>query len=102
MHDALFAKQAQWANDAVDTELARLANDLDLDATEFSACLNSRQALERVLPDIYDAISIANETPTFIILYGGSGRVMSGSRSASDFATLLDNMIADASTLEGN
>ena len=95
MHDTLFAKQAQWANDAVDTELARLADDLELDATEFSACLNSRQALERVLPDIYDAIGIIDSTPTFVILANGQGTIVNGTQSLESFTRIVDGFLAN-------
>ncbi len=99
MHDLLFARQAEWTEGDADAAIEALAGELELDANAFSACFTSRKALERVLPDIYDASGIVTETPTFIAIYGGTGRVLRGSRSVSDFVELMDGMVADAMAL---
>jgi len=100
MHDLLFDRQADWAEGDADAAIEELAAELELDTTAFSACFASRKALERVLPDIYDASGIVTETPTFIAIYGGTGRVLRGSRSVSDFVELLDSMVVDAMALD--
>lgn len=100
MHDLLFARQAEWTEGDTDGAIEALAAELELDADAFAACFYSRKALERVLPDLYDAAGVVSETPTFIAIYGGTGRVMRGSRSVADFSELLDSMVADAATLE--
>jgi protein-disulfide isomerase len=59
MHHRLFERLEQWApgNDP-EPALGQLAADLDLDRSQFSACLQSRKALERVLRDLYEGQEI--------------------------------------------
>jgi protein-disulfide isomerase len=100
MHDLLFARQADWGVDAVDDALVALAGELDLDLEAFSACTASRQALERVLPDLYDAQGIVESTPTFIFLDGNAGAVYQGSRDATAFVGLVRRFIETLSKQE--
>ena len=96
MNHALFEKQEQWAVDDPDPQLLRLAEDLDIDLETFAACLNSRESLERVVQDIYDAQGLVQSTPTFIGVYGGKGAVFRGARSSEEFVTLLENLLEEA------
>jgi len=100
MHDLLFARQTDWGVDAVDDALVELAGELDLDLETFSACTASRQALERVLPDLYDAQGIVDSTPTFIFLDGNAGAVYQGSRDATTFVGLVRRFIETLSNQE--
>ncbi len=97
MHDLLFALQDQWADEKieadVDAALIPLAEELDLDVELFRTCLGSRQALERVLPDMYDAQGVVNSTPTFIFLDGESGTLSKGSKSVDDFSALVTQFL---------
>ncbi len=98
MHHRLFEQMEQWSTgDDPDTALVRLAADLELDRARFTACLTSRKALERVLSDLYDAQAIGvRNTPTFILFYGGTGRVLAGARSAEEFAATLQQQLESA------
>jgi predicted DsbA family dithiol-disulfide isomerase len=62
----------------------------------FSGCFNGRQALERVLRDMYDAQGVIQQTPTFIVLVGGRGHVLKGSRPADQFAAILRTRLEGA------
>lgn len=93
MHDLLFAEQAEWTDGDTDAAIEALAAELELDADAFSACFYSRKALERVLPDLYDASGLVDSTPTFVILSGGQGTIVNGTKSAESFAEILDRFL---------
>lgn len=93
MHTLLFAHQDEWSQADVDTQLAKLAAKLDLDLESFKACTASRKALERVLPDLYDAEGIVSNTPTFVFLDGHSGAIYQGARDADNFVGLVNRFI---------
>jgi protein-disulfide isomerase len=105
MHDLLFEAMERWS-DAADPDQAflKLAAELRLDTARFGACLAGRRALERVVRDMYDGQGIGiRNVPTFILLKGGRGTALTGSRSADEFAATLraqlnsvDNEKADA------
>jgi protein-disulfide isomerase len=100
MYHALFEAQEQWAVDDADPKLVRLAEGLRLDTDRFGACLKSREALERVLADLYDAQGVVSETPSFVILFGGQGRITRGARPVEQFVTTLEAMIESAKAQE--
>jgi protein-disulfide isomerase len=105
MHHKLFEQMEQWSTgDDPDTALVKVAADLELDRARFTACLTGRNALERVLRDLYDAQAIGvRSTPTFILFYGGTGHVLAGARSAEEFAATLQQQLerAKAGSSEG-
>jgi protein-disulfide isomerase len=96
MHDLLFEDVDQWAVDDAEPGLIELAGELDLDITDFAACLASREPVERVVADIYDSMGAVSSTPSFIVLSDGQGSVLRGSRPADDFVTLLQGVLEDA------
>ena len=89
MHHLLFERMTQWAQDAPDAALVELGEELKLDRMQFTACLTSRKALERVLRDLYDGQGVVRSTPSFILIANGTGSVMRGARSADQFAAIL-------------
>lgn len=93
MHDQLFVAQDRWTTETVDEEMLNLADGLGLELVPFKSCFMGRASLERVLPDLYDAQGLVSATPTFVILQGQTGTVMSGSRNAEEFATLLESFL---------
>jgi protein-disulfide isomerase len=96
MHDLLFEQQDQWAVATPEPVLIELADTLGLDAEQFSACLSSREALERVVADLYDGQGVVSSTPTFVVLSGGRGTLLEGSRLADQFAELLQSVLDSA------
>lgn len=101
MHDLLFARQEDWSVTDVDDALAELAAELDLDVEQFTSCTASRQALERVLPDLFDAQGVVTSTPTFIVLDGTRGVVYQGVRSATEFIELITQFLESLESAEG-
>jgi protein-disulfide isomerase len=93
MHDLLFETVDQWGVDEPEPVLESLANELGLDSTEFAACLGSREPVERVVSDIYDSFGAVSSTPSFIVLSGGQGSVLRGSRPADQFVELLQGVL---------
>jgi protein-disulfide isomerase len=93
MYHGLFEAQDQWAVDEPDPALEALAEGLDLDMDRFSDCLKGRASLERVLSDLYDGQGVVSETPSFVILYGGQGRITRGARTADEFVKTLEAML---------
>jgi protein-disulfide isomerase len=98
MHHVLFERVEQWsAGDDPDSALVRLAADVGLDRAQFTACLTSRQALERVLRDLYDGHGIGvRNLPAFILFHGGTGHLLTGARSPEQFAATLQQRLESA------
>jgi protein-disulfide isomerase len=98
MHHRLFQRMEQWAtSDDPEPALGQLVADLELDRAQFSACLQSRKALERVLHDLYDGQEIGvRNVPTFILYSGGTGHMLVGARSSGQFLALLQRQIESA------
>jgi predicted DsbA family dithiol-disulfide isomerase len=100
MYHALFEAQERWAIQYPDPVLVALAQELGLETGSFEACLGSREALERVLEDLYDAQGVAQSTPTFVAIYGGRGAVLTGARSSDEFVPILENLLESANAQE--
>jgi protein-disulfide isomerase len=101
MHHLLFESMDQWSTgDDPDSMLLSLAESLDLSMDAFAACFNSRQAMERVLSDLYDAQGVVQTTPAFIMVYGGSGGILKGSRPVDQFVPILQNALDEAKASE--
>jgi protein-disulfide isomerase len=98
MHHRLFERMEQWTtSDDPEPALGQLTADLDLNRPQFSACLQSRNALERVLHDLYGGQEIGvRNVPTFILYSGGTGRMLVGARSAGQFLALLQRQTESA------
>lgn len=102
MHHRLFEKMEQWSNaEDQDTALVRLAVDLELDQAQFTACVKSRKALERVLRDLYDGQGIGvRNVPAFLLIHGGTGTMLVGARSAEQFTAALQQRLETAKSAE--
>jgi len=86
MHYAIFEQQDDWAElESPDSKLVAIAVELGLDGAAFSTCLGSRQALERLLPGIYESMTVTRSTPTFVVLDGETGRPIRGRLDAEEF-----------------
>jgi len=96
MHDLLFQEVDRWAVEPPEPPLEALAAQLGLDGAAFAACLNGRKAMERVLSDVYDAQQVGNSTPLFVVLYGGTGRIVRGSLPVDQFEKVLQDELQKA------
>jgi protein-disulfide isomerase len=99
MHHALFERMENWseAKDP-DAPLAKIGASIGVEPKRFATCLASRRGLEHVLRDLYDGQAIGvTSLPTFILLHDGAGHIMTGARSADQFAATLQQQLNDAS-----
>jgi protein-disulfide isomerase len=100
MHEAIFAAQNEWAVEDADQVLASLAADIVGNAEQFNSCFQSRQPLESVMDDMWDAQGVVNETPSFIMIYDGAGRVFRGSMPPDQFIKTLEGMLEEIKSEE--
>lgn len=101
MHHSLFEQQESWAAlESPDSVLMTIAANIGLDLAQFGPCLNSRQALERVLPDIYDAAGVTRNTPTFVVLDGETGRSIRGALEPEEFISRVQRVYKEVDERE--
>jgi protein-disulfide isomerase len=95
MHHSLFERMDQWStSDDVDVALAGIAADLGLETSRFTSCLTGRQALERVMRDLYDGQGVGvRNVPAFVLFQGETPFVLVGARPTEQFASLLRRQI---------
>ena len=92
MHGLLHADSEPWANDDAENALLALADSLDLDMQTFRRCFESREGLERVVRDLYDAQGVITRAPTFVIIHEGRGSA-TGPLSGESFVKLLTSRL---------
>jgi protein-disulfide isomerase len=92
-HDALFENQARLG----DRLFTRLAQDLELDMSEFEDCLSDPAIAERIDKDVADARSYGvTGTPTFFI----NGRLLAGAQQIDAFVSVIEEEL-EAASAEG-
>jgi protein-disulfide isomerase len=85
-HDLLFDRQVEESG----WNFRALANELQLDAATFAACLESGRHREEVMKDLRDALKLGiSSTPTFFV----NGRPLVGARPVADFRALIDSFL---------
>ena len=97
MHDLLFTHQ----NNLVEENLLRLAQELELDMSQFGSCLEERRFESAIQDDLQDASRLSvTATPTFVIGRTPSeGQQMTvlqslrGAQSFSQFKQVLDTLL---------
>lgn len=86
-HDALFSGQYTLGRDAYE----RIASDLGLDTTAFTACLDDHRYLAAVNANASDAASLGlTGTPSFFI----NGRELVGALPVEQFKAIIDEELA--------
>lgn len=96
MHDLLFSNVSAWGVSDPAPALTSLAEQLSLDMDLFAACLADPASLERVDSDLADGAPFVQGTPTFIVLYGGQGRIIPGALPVDQFVPALRQMVDEA------
>lgn len=97
MHDQLYQTMDSWAVTDAEPALIQVAEAVGLDAQAFTACLDGRPALERVMSDLFDSFDVGRDTPAFVIIYNGAGEVLRGAQPFDEFAKSLDQALTAAS-----
>lgn len=101
MHDVLFEQTELWGASDPAPGLTTLAEEIGLDMDQFSACLADPAIMERVDSDLADGAPFVQGTPTFIVLYGGQGRIIPGALPLEQFAPALRQMVDEATGAGG-
>ena len=101
MHEALFEQTEAWGVSDPVPGLTQLAEEIGLDMDQFSTCLADPTMLERVDSDQADGAPFVQGTPTFIVLYGGQGRIIPGALPLEQFAPALQQMMDEATGAGG-
>ena len=92
-HDLLFANQGKLGVDA----LKQYAQQLSLNADDFSTCLTSRKHKAAVDRDIEDGRKVAvSGTPTFFV----NGRAVVGAQPIESFRAVIDEELAKVQRVE--
>ena len=90
MHDVVFANQAVWGGNGETAAIAsfvELANEIGLDGTELSACINLGEQRDRVLANQQESLALGvSSTPIFYI----NGYPMRGAQPYEVFETVVE------------
>ena len=90
VHDKLFEAQAEWSNLSatdVKAKFTSYATDLGLDASAFTACLDTEKTRQKVQADLADGSAAGvSGTPSFFI----NGTMIVGAQPFSAFQTAID------------
>ena len=92
MHDLLFEGQETWSGnpDAIGT-FKEMAGELDLDQSQFDACLDDGEYADRVASDTEEALAVGlSSTPAFLI----NGVKLSGAQPFVAFQEQIDYFLA--------
>lgn len=96
MHHAAFENVERWSVEDPNPVFFELAGDLGLDVAAFETCIADPAMADRVQSDMIDGMQFVQGTPTFIVLYGGSGRIIPGALPVEDFTNALNEFISEA------
>ncbi len=96
MHHAAFENVERWSVEDPNPIFVELAGDLGLDVAAFETCIADPAMADRVQSDMIDGMQFVQGTPTFIVLYGGSGRIIPGALPVEDFTNALNEFISEA------
>jgi predicted DsbA family dithiol-disulfide isomerase len=79
--------------------LGRLAAEARAGSGSVHCLLDEPQALERILRDPYDGQALGVKTlPLFILIHGGTGHILTGTRSPEQFAATLQQQLENANS----
>lgn len=101
MHAALFANQDRWSVEDPNPIFEELAQELELDAAAFTACLEDGAVAERVTSDMAEGAPFVQGTPTFIVLYNGQGQIIPGALPLDTFRQVMQEAVDAAGGAAG-
>jgi protein-disulfide isomerase len=96
-HHRLFVDMAVWSRPDNSTYFMELAAEYELDTDAFATCMSGDASVQAVQGDMQDGSPFVRGTPTFVVLYGGQGRLIPGALPANQFVAALAEMLAEAS-----
>ncbi len=96
-HHRLFVDMELWARPDNSSYFMELAAEYELDTDAFATCVSADGSAQAVQSDMQDGAPFVRGTPTFVVLYGGEGRLIPGALPADQFVAALAEMLAEAS-----
>ncbi|MEZ4730919.1 MAG: thioredoxin domain-containing protein [Caldilineaceae bacterium] len=93
MHELLFQNVQSWSITDPTPVFVDLAQQLELDLDQFTPCLESESAAQRVQEDLEAGTPFVRGTPTFIVLYNGQGSIIPGALPADRFTSILQEVL---------
>lgn len=93
MHEILFTNLQSWSIADPAPIFIDLAQQLGLDADQFTSCLGGESAAQRVQEDLEAGTPFVRGTPTFIVLSNGQGSIIPGALPAERFTTILQEVL---------
>lgn len=92
MHDLLFQRQMLWSGQGPTDQFVGFAEDLDLNASDFEACLTSGKYEDAVNADLNQGVQLGvTGTPAFFI----NGYAVSGAQPYQLFQQAIDGLLAE-------
>jgi protein-disulfide isomerase len=101
-HHRLFVDMAVWSRPDNSTYFMELAAEYELDTDAFATCMSGDASVQAVQGDMQDGSPFVRGTPTFVVLYGGQGRLIPGALPANQFVAALAEMLAEASAADAD
>ncbi len=95
-HHRLFEEMGEWTHSENSDYFVALAAEFGLDTDAFATCLTQDQSAQAVQSDMQDGSPFVRGTPTFVVLYGGQGRLIPGALPTDQFVTALSQMLSEA------
>ena len=96
-HHRLFLDMEEWARPDHRDYFMALAAEFELDTDAFATCLTQEEPAQAVQSDIQDGMPFVRGTPTFVVLYGGEGRLIPGALPADQFIAALAQILGEIS-----
>ena len=96
-HHRLFEDTTEWARQDNRDYFVALAAEFELDTDAFATCLTQDEPALAVQSDMQDGMPFVRGTPTFVVLYGGEGRLIPGALPADQFVGALTQILGEIS-----
>ncbi len=93
-HHRLFVEMSDWSRPDNRGYFMALAAEYELDIDAFESCLAQDESALAVQSDLQDGMPFVRGTPTFVVLYGGEGRLIPGALPADQFVGALSEALA--------
>lgn len=96
MHEILFKDATPWSIADPNPVFGGFAKQLGLNVDQFTKCLSDtgdNSAQKRVQSDMQDGAPFVQGTPTFIVLFGGQGRIIPGALPLDRFTQVLQEAV---------
>ena len=94
-HHRFFAEMSDWSRPDNKGYFMALAAEYELDIDAFEDCLGQDESALAVQSDLQDGMPFVRGTPTFVVLYGGEGRLIPGALPADQFVGAISEALAE-------